>query len=110
MKTKIRSLREATGLKHLAHGMHIVLAVLALIGCFNTSGQTVTVFSSDAKLVDPGPIATDGKFFFVANGTSVLRVPVGGGTVTSIETNATPCCISGMTAHGTNVFFIDPNG
>jgi hypothetical protein len=89
------------------------LGALSLAGFFLTgslSAQTVTVLSSDAKLGDPGAIATDGINLYVANATALLRLPIAGGTVTLLGTNMTPCCSVGLTVRGTNLFYIDPNG
>src|SRR6185503_3903882 len=89
------------------------LVALGLAGFFlagSLSAQTVTILSSDAKLGDPGAITTDGVNLYVANSTALLRLPIGGGTVTLLGTNMTPCCVVGLTVKGTNLFYIDPNG
>ena len=37
-------------------------------------------------------------------------MPVGGGAVTTLYSNISPCCVNGLTRIGTNLFWIDPNG
>src|SRR5437868_6371769 len=89
------------------------LATLGLAGLLSLTtsiAQTVTLLSSDAKLGDPSSIATDGINLYVANSTALLRVPVGGGAVTLLGTNVTPCCVLGLAARGTSLYYIDPNG
>lgn len=85
----------------------------ALAGILSLAGahaQTVTVLSSDVKLSDPGAITTDGINLYVASATTLLRLPIAGGTVTQLGTNMTPCCVLGLAVRGTNLFYIDPNG
>ena len=84
------------------------LALSLLFASASALAQTVTPLA--AALADPSAIATDGSFLYVGNGRDILRLPIGGGAVTTLYTGATPCCVNGLTLLGTDLYWIDPNG
>ena len=75
-----------------------------------TIAQSVTLISDHPSLTNPGPITTDGVNLYVGNGNSILFVPIGGGAATTLYASVSPCCVSGITHIGTDLFWIDPNG
>jgi len=89
----------------------VVFVVLVLFGLAgHAAAQTVTLISDDPGLTNPGAITTDGVKLYIGNGDSIFSVPIGGGAATTLYADATPCCVTGLTRIGTNLFWIDPNG
>src|SRR5205823_6759292 len=82
------------------------LIMWALAGALRAPAQTVTLLSSDAKLIDPGAVTTDETNIYIANGTTLLRVPMAGGAATIIASGVSPCCVVGLTVTGPNLFWI----
>ena len=77
---------------------------------YRVSIPAPVLLASGGLLNGPGAITGDNTHLYVGNGVSVLSLPIEGGAASIIYSNATPCCIPGLTLAGTNLFWIDPNG
>ncbi|MBI3400001.1 MAG: HYR domain-containing protein [Acidobacteria bacterium] len=109
----IAAMRVESNNYHFAAFSALLLDDLTMTGP-GVGVPTVTLISNDAQITGPSAIATDGASLFVGNavgGTAqVLTLPIGGGTVSTLYSPATPCCVAALTVVGSNVFWIDPNG
>jgi hypothetical protein len=93
-----------------------VLVLVSLVGGgphLGASGEIPVVLdlmSSDAALTNPGSLTTDGVNLFVANGQSIVSIPIAGGAAATVQADAAPVGIRGLTRLGTDLFWIDPDG
>ncbi|MEW6161649.1 MAG: putative Ig domain-containing protein, partial [Verrucomicrobiota bacterium] len=70
----------------------------------------VTLLSNHSLLTDPGALVAFGNTLFVANGNSILGMPLEGGEPMLVQANVSPCCIQGLTILNDHLYWIDPNG